>query len=199
MVVVVVGFLPLAAQGQTLNGPVTLNASVSDTVALSISPNSIPNKVHIAPQGGPNAFTMVLSGSGSNVVTFRVPVLIRSNISYLVSTLVQSQAVSSANFAVLDARPSGRFVAHDAVASLEVARDFMRPPTSQSFQTASLPLSVSSPLPILSGPRVSLSGNLNSPENALEITFLISVKPDAAAGNWLLRLTLLGSAGRRFK
>lgn len=194
----VIVFLPWMAQGQTLMGSVTLKASVRDTVALAMSSNSTEDNVRVVAENELEALTVVLSGTGSNVAAFRVPVLIRSNINYVISTLVQSQAVTLANFAVLDVRPTGRFVAQSAVANLKLAREVDRHDTSGSLQTASLPVNASSPFAILSGPRVSLSGTLNSADNALEVTFLITVKPDIGADNWLLRLTLSGSAENRF-
>jgi hypothetical protein len=198
MVAGVMVFLSVMAQGQTRMGSVTVKANVSETVALSVSPNSPQDNVQIDAHSDLKALTLTLSGSGPDVVTVRVPILIRSNIDYVISSLVQSQAVSLANFAVLDARPTGRFVARDAIANLNVARELDSRTTNGTIQTASLPLNLSSSLTILSGPRVSLAGTLSSADNALEVTFLITVKPDAGADSWLLRLTLSGSAGDRF-
>jgi hypothetical protein len=190
--------LPVLAQGQTRVVPVTVEANVSETVALSASPNSPQDNVRIEAHGDFKALTLTLSGSGPDVVAVRVPILIRSNIGYVISTLVQSQAVTSANFAVLDACPTGRFVAPDAIANVNVARELDSRTMNGTIQTATLPLNLSSPLAILSGPRVSLAGTLNSADNAVEVTLLITVKPDAGADSWLLRLTLSGSAGDRF-
>jgi hypothetical protein len=198
MVAGVLVLLPIIAQGQTNTGPVTVRGNVSEIVALSVSPNWRQESVQINVQSDLKALTLTLSGSGPEVVAVRVPILIRSNIRYVISTLVRSQAVTSANFAVLDARSTGRFVAPDAVANLNVARELDSRTTNGTIQTASLPLNLSSPLAILRGPRVSLAGTLNSTDNALEVTLLITVKPDAAAGNWLLGLTLSGSAGDRY-
>lgn len=198
MVAGVMVFLSVMAQGQTGAGSVTAKANVSETVALSVSLNSPQDNVQIDAHSDLKALTLTLSGSGPDVVAVGVPILIRSNIGYVIATLVQSKAVTLANFAVLDARPTGRFVAPDAIANLNVARDLDRRTTNGTIQTASLPLNLSSPLAILSGPRVSLAGTLNSADNALEVTLLITVKPDAGADSWLLRLTLSGSAGDRF-
>lgn len=198
MVAGVMVFLPVMAQGQTGAGSVTVKANVSETVALSVSPNSPQDNVRIDAHNDLKALTLTLSGSGPDVVAVRVPILIRSNIGYVISTLVQSQAVTLANFAVLDARPTGRFVAPDAIANLNVARALDSRTTNGTIQPASLPLNLSAPLAILSGPRVSLAGTLNSADNALEVILLIVVKPDAGADSWLLRLTLSGSAGDRF-
>ena len=198
MVAGVIVFLSVMAQGQTRMGSVTVKANVSETVALSVSPNSPQDNVQIDARSDPKALTLTLSGSGPDVAV-RVPIRIRSNIGYVISTLVQSQAVKLANFAVLDVRSTGRFVAPEAIANLNVARELNSRTTNGTIQTASLPLNLSSPLAILTGPRVSLAGTLNSADNALEVTLLITVKPDADADHWLLRLTLSGSAGDRFQ
>jgi hypothetical protein len=198
MVAGVMVFLPVMVQGQTGAGSVTVKANVSETVALSVSPNSAQDNVQIDEYSDLKALTLILSGSGTDVVTVRVPILIRSNTGYKITALVQSQAVTSANFAVLDACPTGRFVAPDAIANLNVTRELDSRTTSGTIQTASLPLNLSSPLAILSGPRVSLAGTLNSADNAVEATLLITVKPDAGVDSWLLRLTLSGSAGDGF-
>ena len=185
-------FLPVMAQSQTRMGSVTVRAKVSETVALSVSPNLPYGNLEIEPQSEIRALRLTLSGAGPDVVTVRVPILIRSNIGWVITTQVQSQAVTAANFAVLDARPTGRFVAPNAIASLKVAPALDRPTATEPIQIAPSPVN---PLAILSGPRVSLAGTLNSADNALEVTLLITVKPDAGAGHWLLHLTLSGSAG----
>jgi hypothetical protein len=197
MVGSVIVVLAAVAQGQTRMDSIIVRGSVSETVALSVSANSPQDNVQIV-HSDPKGLTLTLSGSGPDVVTVRVPILIRSNIGYVISALVQSQAVTLANFAALEARPTGRFVHSNAIANFKVARESDIRTGNGTIQTDSLPLNLSSPLAILSGSRVSLSGNLNSADNALEVTLLITVKPEADADNWLLRLTLSGSAGDRF-
>jgi hypothetical protein len=88
-------------------------------------------------------------------------------------------------------------VSADAIANLEMGQALNRRTTDGTIQTVSLPLNVSSPLEILSGPRISLSGTLNSADNALEVILLFTVKPDVGAENWFLRLTLSGSPANR--
>jgi hypothetical protein len=190
-------FLAVMAQGQTRMASVNVKASVSETVALSVSANFSQDNFQIS-HADTKALTLTLSGSGPNVMAVRVPMLIRSNSSYAISALVQSRAVNFSNFAVLEARPTGRFVASDAIANLNVGRGLDPRPTLGTIQTDLLHLNLSYPFPILSGPRVSLSGTLNSPDNALEVILLITVKPDDGADNWLLRLTLSGASSDRF-
>jgi hypothetical protein len=144
------------------------------------------------------SLTLSLSGPGNDAVSVRVPILIRSNTGYKISGLVQPQAASLTNFVVLDAHPTGRFVAADGFANLHVAPEFDSRNNNGMVQIASVHLNHSSPLTILSGPRVSLAGTLNSADNALEVILLIVVKPDIGSDGWFLRLTLSGAAGDRF-
>lgn len=191
-------FLPVMAQGQTRINSVTVKANVSETVAISVSPSLLQDNVQIDAHSDVKALTFTLSGSASDVVAVRVPILIRSNTGYKISALVQSQAATLANFAVLDAHPTGRFVAPDGFANLNVAPELDSRTPNGTVQTASLPLNLSSPLAILSGPRVSLAGTLNSADNALQVTLLIVAKPDAGADSWFLRLTLSGAVAIGF-
>jgi hypothetical protein len=201
MVVGVLAFLPIVAQGQTRLGSVTMKAGVSEFVALSAGPTMPQHNLRIDAQADPGSLTLTLSGSATDVVEVRVPILIRSNSSYNVSALVRSQAATLASFVVLDARPIGRFVATDALTNLSVTRELDRRATNGQGQTTaanSLPLNLSTPLSILSGPRVSLAGTLNSADNALEVIILIAVKPDAGATGWLTSVSLSGSPAHPF-
>lgn len=201
MVVGVLAFLPIVVQGQTRLGSVTMKAGVSEIVALSVGPTLPQHNLRIDAQGDRSSLTLTLSGSATDVVEVRVPILIRSNSSYNISALVRSQAATLASFVVLDARPIGRFVATDALTNLNVARELDRRATNGKGQTTaanSLPLDLSAPLTILIGPRVSLAGTLNSADNALEVIILIAVKPDAGATGWLTTVSLSGSPGDRF-
>lgn len=198
MVAGVILVLPIMAKGQTSISSVTMSANVSETVALSASPSLLRDNVQVDTHVDLKSLTLTLSGSAHDVLSVRVPILIRSNTGYKISALVQSQAATLANFAILDAHPTGRFVAPDGLANLNVVRELDRRNKNETVQINSLPLNLSSSLTILSGPRVSLAGNLNSADNALEVIILIVVKPDVGADSWFLRLILAGSAGDRF-
>ena len=189
--------LPVMAQAQTSIGSVIMKASVSQTVALSVSPNLLQDNVQVDGHSDVKSLALTLSGSARDLVSVRVPILIRSNTGYKISGLVQSQAATLGNFAVLDAYPTGRFVAPESVANLNVTPELDSRSKNGMISVAFIPLSLSSPLTILSGPPVSLAGTLNSADNALEVILLIVVKPDAGADGWSLRLTLSGSVGDR--
>jgi hypothetical protein len=190
--------LPIMARGQTSIGSITLQANVSGTVALSVSPNLLQDNVQVDGHSDVKSLTLTLSGPPNEVVSVRVPMLIRSNTGYKISALVQSQTATLGNFAVLDAHPTGRFVAPDGFANLNVAQELDNRNKNGMIQIASIPLNLSSPLTILSGPRVSLAGTLSSADNALEVMLLIVVKPNVGADGWSMHLTLSASASDSF-
>ena len=189
--------LPVIAQAQTSIGPVMIRASVSQTVALSVSPNLLQDVVQVDGHSDLKSLALTLSGSANDLVTVRVPILIRSNTGYQISGMVQSKDATLGNFAVVDAHPTGRFVSATGVANVNVAPELDGRNKNGMMPVAFIPLNLSSPLTILSGPRVSLAGTLSSADNALEVIILIVVKPDAGANGWFLRLILSGSAEDR--
>ncbi len=178
--------LPVLIQAQT--GAVTVQASVSEVVALSASSNfAVPN-VQVTGAADRKSLTVDLTGSGAGEQTFRLPVLIRSNSSYSISSLVRSESVGSVTLAPLDARATGRFVASDAAASVVT--------TNPDVSTR---LDLSAPSSIFQGSRVSLAGTLDSPENAVEVTLLVTVSPEAKSAHWRLQLMLSATPGLNFK
>jgi len=191
----VVLLLPFMVRGQSHSAPVTINASVSETVALSVGEAFAENNVRIESHGDGKTLGLTLSGSSTDVMAVRVPILIRSNTSYRISALVQSQTATLVNFAVIGARPTGRFAAINAVASLNIARELDSLSPNGRMQTPFMPLNLSSSFSILSGLRVSLAGTLSSMDNALEVTVLIAAKPEAGADDWTLHLILTASPG----
>ena len=172
--------LPMWAQAQT--GAITIRGSVSEVVALSASPNLRAQDAQVTTTTDRRSLTLDLTGDGAGVQTFRLPILIRSNSNYSITSLVRSVAVSSANLTLVGATPTGRFVAPDAAAKVI------------SISPAGW-LAPGAPLTILRGPRVSLAGTLDSPGNAMEITLLVTVNPEKNAGKWHLQLTLSASPG----
>ena len=196
MLLGVLAVLPVLGQGQTRTGSVSMTAAVSEIVSLSAGPDKTRDNLRIETLG-PKALTLTLSGSATDLMKVRVPILIRSNTGYKISALVRSEAATLANFVVVEVRPLGRFVAIDAIANLKVPSRFDHRDITLEVETTapnSLPLNSSTPVSILSGPRVSTAGTLQSADNALQVVIFIAVKPDPGARNWLLTLTLSGSA-----
>ena len=141
-------FVPAGVKAQS---SVTLKATVSETVTLSVSPTSIPS----------NIVSLTLSGDDQIV---RVPLLVRSNSGFKISAVLESKTAVLSELSVDDVRATGRLVSPQVVNTLDL-KSYVDPDTSQ-------------PLLVLSGPRVSLGGTLHSPNNALQVTVVIRLKPE---------------------
>lgn len=142
--------------GVKAQNSVTLTARVSETVALSVAPNSIG-----AVSDG-NTVRVTLSGTDSPII--RVPLIVRSNSGFKITLVFESQTAVLSEISVADVRATGRLVSPQIVNALHV-KPQLNPDTSQ-------------PLIVVIGPRVSLGGTLNSPNNAVQITVLIRLKPE---------------------
>ena len=137
LTLIAVGVLvPAAVKAQN---SVTLKATVSETVTLSLSSTSIPS----------NIVSLTLSGDDQIV---RAPLLIRSNTSFKISAIFESKTAALSELSVDDVRATGGLVSPQVVNAVHV-NPHLDPDLSQ-------------PLLVLTGPRVSLGGTLNSPNNA---------------------------------
>jgi hypothetical protein len=165
--------VPLCVQGQT----VTLQGTVSETVALSILPNFTQNNVDLNVVNNGSTVRLTLSSTGAEV---RVPLLVRSNTGFKISVESQTQSETAvpAHLSVIDVRPTGSLVSAEIVNALV---------------SSEVELNTSQPLLVLSGPRVSLGGTLNSSNNALQVTLLIRMQSQTAHGS-LVHLTFTGTA-----
>lgn len=168
--IAVVFLVPAGVKAQT--GRVTMQANVSETVALSVAPNSTHGDVDAA---------VVTSGNTVRITAkapvVRVPLLVRSNSSFKISANVESTD-SLAQLTIADVRATGSLVSPAAISGLRVPEQF-DPEAARD-------------LLLVSGPRVSLGGTLNSPNNALQITVLIRLKPQTAPGS-LVQLTFVAA------
>lgn len=183
----VVLLAPAGAEAQT--GGVTMKTMVSETVALSVLPNSISGD--IVSTG--NTVRITVSGADANAQVIRVPLLVRSNSSFKISAAVESNTAGVTQLSVTDVRATGTLVSPQAINELNVPRQF---DVRGEENTSSVPnlLDASRPVLVASGPRVSRGGTLVSPNNALQITLLIRLQPQAAPG-WLVHLTFVATAG----
>lgn len=146
----------LVPAGVKAQNSVTLTAKVSETVNLSVAANSMG-----AISSG-NTVQVTLPDTNSPVL--RVPLIVRSNTGFKITAVFESQTAVLTQLSVVDVRVTGNLVSPLIVNALHVEPQ-LDPDTSQ-------------PLFVVSGPRVSLGGTLNSPSNALQITVLISLKPE---------------------
>jgi hypothetical protein len=159
-------------------GRVTLTATVSPTVALSVPRDFTQPNLQVVSSLG-NTVRITLAGDDDQPAVVRVPLLVRSNSSFKVLAEFESKTALLAELSTTDARATGALVAPQLVNDVNV-----RP---------QLDVDVSRPLLVLSGPRVSLGGTLASPNNALQVTLLIRLQPHQTH-DWLVHLTLVARA-----
>ena len=188
---VVVLLLAHGVKAQT--GSVTIKSTVSEVVALSVLPNSTYGEVETSFVSTGSTVRITLSGADADSAVIRVPLLVRSNSSFKISAAVESNTAEVTQLSVVDARATGTLVSPNAVSELNVPRQFdvRRLDSASSVQNLLAP---SRPVLVASGPRISRGGTLTSPNNALQLTLLIRLKPQPARG-WLVHLTFVGTAG----
>jgi hypothetical protein len=151
---------------------VTLTSTVSETVALSVAPNSTNGDVRVHAVSSGSTVRITVSGNGVGSPVIRVPLLVRSNSGFKISGEFESTTTQLIQLSVKDVRATGRLVSSEAIDSLQISPEF----------------DLSSPFVLVSGPRVSTGGTLNSPNNALQITLHIGLKSESVTG-WLAHLT----------
>lgn len=163
--------IPVSAEAQTGSSSVALKASVSEVVTLSVAPNSLAGAVAVVSTG--DTVRLTLSGASAGTAVIRVPLFVRSNTSFRISGNFESTTAQLTQLSVSDVRATGTLVSPEAVNSVEIPKQFDL---------------LSPPFLVVSGPRVTLGGTLNSPNNALEVTLVIRVKPESV-GSWQASLT----------
>jgi hypothetical protein len=164
-----------AATVEAQTGSVTARGTVSKIVALSIEPNSTSSDVDVDVVSIGRTVRMTLSGDGPNSSVIRVPLVVRSNSDFRIWAGVESNTAELIQLSATDVRAGGGFVSPEAVNNLEL-------PKHRNLE------GVQGPFVIASGPRVSLSGTLQSLNNALQITLRCHVKPKSD-GAWVVHLT----------
>jgi hypothetical protein len=175
-------------------GGVTIKSTVSEVVALSVLPNSTQSDVETSVLATGNTVRITLSGAAADPPVIRVPLLVRSNSSFKIAAAVESNTAEVTQLSVVDVRATGTLVSPNALSELNVPRQFDVRGLEESTTSVQSLLDPSRPVLVASGPRVSRGGTLTSPNNALQITLLIRLKPQPAHG-WLVHLTFVGTAG----
>ncbi|HEU4713173.1 MAG TPA: hypothetical protein VFS76_16495 [Pyrinomonadaceae bacterium] len=166
----------VCARVEAQTSSVTLTATVSETVALSIAPGFNPENISRDVIRSGNTVRVSLSSPNRESRVIRVPLLVRSNSGFKVFASIDSTTADVAELSMIDARATGTLVAPHVASAVEATDLF----------PASL---------VLTGPRVSLGGTLQSPNNALQITLLIRLQPKSDAA-WSLQLTFVGEPER---
>ncbi|HKR22390.1 MAG TPA: hypothetical protein VJS17_07345 [Pyrinomonadaceae bacterium] len=168
----------VCARAEAQTSSVTLTATVSETVALSIAPSFDPANISGEVIKTGNTVRLNLSGTNRGSRVVRVPLLVRSNTGFKVSAIVDTATVDVADMSMINARATGALVSPQVARAVEVTQ-----------------FDLSQPSLVLTGPRVSLGGTLQSPNNALQITLLIRLQPKLDSA-WSLQLTFVGEPER---
>lgn len=187
--IAVVFFVPASAAAQT--GRVAAQGTVSKTVALSVLPNLARGNVDADVLSSGNSVRITLSSANAKAPVIRVPLLVRSNSGFKISAAVESTSAELSQLAIIDVRATGALVSPEAISGFSVPPQFdLRREDKNS--AASNPLEDSQPMLVITGPRVSLGGTLNSPNNALQVTVLIRLRPQPTHG-WLAHVTFVAT------
>ncbi len=168
MLLAAVFLVPASVSAQT----VALKGTVSQTVALSVLPDFTHSNIDVNVVSSGSTVQVTLSSNDGKAPVIRVPLLVRSNSSFKISAAVDSTTAELSQLSVTDVRATGSLVSPAAISELKISPQLDR---------------------LLSGPRVSLGGTLDSPNNALQVTLFIRMKPQPVRG-WLVHLTLVGTA-----
>ena len=183
--------VPATVQAQTGRASVTVKGTVSEVVNLSIAPHPHHGNMDMSMTSSGSTVRLTLSGAKPGSSVIRVPLLVRSNTGFKISGTFESNSAQLAQLLVVDVRATGRLVSPEAVNSLEITKHFDLRGQQENNLSENV-LNVSTPFVVLSGPRVSLGGTLNSANNALQITLLIRLKPESV-GPWLAHLTFFNN------
>jgi hypothetical protein len=179
-----------------------MSGVVSSTVALSFDrvetmSDGVARVVPSHGEGGELVIT--ISGTARNLTRVGIPIRIRSNTGYRLLAAAQSDGAELAGLSVVEARPTGNLVAADAEAITVATMFDARPGLGNSVPADGFNRpGLSSPLELLSGPRVSVGGTFQSPQNALEVTLSVAVKPGAGDQSWAVGLLLTAESTARF-
>ena len=181
----------MSARTVAQNAGIVLNGGVSETVTLSVPrilpPNTIKTDVV---NTGNNRVDITFSGADKNGV-IRLPLLVRSNCGFKITAVLNSNSAVVSQAVITSVQATGPLVSRQAVRDIKIARRFdARGPDEKVFP-GSVALELPESLLVLSGPRISLGGTLDSTGNALEIVLLIHLK--SASGPVTSRLTLLAT------
>lgn len=195
--------LSSVARAQSGGASVKMSGGVTETVALS-SPagaNASADGVRVTSSHTPDrSLSITLSGATLGLTRVSIPFQIRSNAGYTLLAAAKTDDADLRSLSIIDAHPTGGLVAADAAEALSVVEIFdARPGAGKLTPAADFNHpNLSSPVRLLSGPRVSRGGTPGSPQNALEVTLSLVVAPRAGIRVWTIELLLSAEPSARF-
>ena len=184
----VVAFVPAGVMAQA--GQVSLQGSVSETVVLSVLPSLSPGKVNEGVVRSGKSLRLTLTSADVEAPIIRVPLLVRSNTGFRISAVFESENVTLAQLSVIDIHPTGKLASPRAVNLINLTPPNDLGDADKGSRRSHV--TVSQPALVLSGPRISLGGTLESPNNALHLTLFIRLQPQQPQP-WVVHLTFVAT------
>ncbi|MFL6331976.1 MAG: hypothetical protein ACJ754_01375 [Pyrinomonadaceae bacterium] len=176
-----------AARAQSGGGSVRMSGVVSETVALSITQGAWEPGVSVTTtRNADRSLTVTLSGTTRELTQLSLYVQVRSNADYRLYAKAEAGDSNLSSLLVTGARPTGDLVVPGAAEAVSVAAAFDAVHGAERFKRPDL----SAPTELLSGPRASLGGTLQSPHNAVEVVLSMTVEPRADGQGWTVGLLL---------
>jgi hypothetical protein len=114
--------VPARVEAQTAS--VALKGAVSDTITLSIPPNSTHNDINMNVVSSGGSVQITLSGTDAKSSVIRVPLIVRSNSGFRISAIVESKPSVVTQLSVIDVRATGTLVSPQVVSELDVQQRF---------------------------------------------------------------------------
>lgn len=194
--------LLLAAEaiGQNGSASVSVNGHVSEAVFISIAPGAqlSGDRLRLTYSNlNPHSIRVLISTSESDVRQISIPLQLRSNASYTLSASSNMSGATLRRLCIANARPTGRFVAADALNAVNRATCDVAAAGLQPRHVNQSALNYTSTSALLTGPRISLAGTSDTPFNALEVMLLIEVEPQSGLEQGSIELILSASPASR--
>jgi hypothetical protein len=191
--------LTCVARAQTGGGSVRMTGGVSETVALAIPQAAeAPGVLVTSSRNADYSLTVNIYGNTRDLTEVRIPVEIRSNTGYRLSASSKAGGANLSSLLVVGAHSTGTLVAAGAAEAVSVAAAFDgRGGGDQSNVVGDNRPKLSAPSELLSGPRVSTGGTLQSPRNAVEVVLSMTVEPQADGQSWTVELLLSAAPAER--
>lgn len=180
LMVVFVALAPPAAWAQQTRGSLTLTGQVSGVAAVSVGSEArvVRGAGQVsAGRAGADAVVVSLSGLAEGETEVDIPVQVRSNVAFALTAACAGRGAAVSGLSVVEVSGAGRFVQPGAAGRVEVSAAF----EGRRGARAAAGCDLSSPVTVLHGPPVSMSGTLESPGNMIEVVLRVVLKAPAGS------------------
>lgn len=170
----------LPARAQQARATVTMTGQVSAFVAVSDGPEMrmVKGEAQVsASRAGAQTVVLSLSALAEGETQIDIPIRLRSNADFILAASCEGRGAALADLWVVGVGGAGKFVYPQAAGRFEVAAAFDGRGGVRRVGLRDL----SSPVTILNGPPISMSGTLDSPSNMVEVVLRVVLTAPAGA------------------